>query len=185
MNNCFHSLRTGGKAGAIRFAPAGDVPSAYSLLRGDVIPSSPVELRWESGRRLCDLVETSLFFVVLVSERLVDCLTDAGATGWRLYDVAPSDRAGRAIRGYRGLSVVGRTGPVDWQRTRPVDKGSFVLEDARVGLFIDEATWDGSDVFMPIDSGHIVVTEKVREAVMRNGISNITVTPCEQVILPI
>jgi hypothetical protein len=47
------------------------------------------------------------------------------------------------------------------------------LRPVAVGLYFNLETWDGSDFFVPGESGYIIVTEKVKTAVEKTKFSNI------------
>jgi len=49
-------------------------------------------------------------------------------------------------------------------------KGS--AREVFVGVFFDEASWDGSDIFMPENYSYTIVTGPVRGALSRANISN-------------
>ena len=67
-------------------------------------------------------------------------------------------------------------------------KGEVTMErpdgqSARMrGLFLDEKTWDGSDIFMLGVAGSICMTEPVHDAIMALKPTNIRFTRLEEVV---
>jgi len=167
------------------FVAAIDVPadSALPLLRGDLHRVTPIEGRWAMGRaKPLDVVWTTLALPVLLSQRVVDLLRMEQVTGW---DCIPCTLYGKSNQSwpYAILSVRGRCGPIDVQKSTRIDKaypaGVF---PAWRGLYFDPLSWDGSDLFMPEgDVGWIIVTQRVKDLMEMAKISNVMFTPLDRV----
>lgn len=128
--------------------------------------------RWAmGGTRPDQIVWTRLIGPILLASSVVEALQEAGASGWKTYPVALLGKNGEAMGTYFGLQVTGRCGQLDPTRcaheTQDYPAGSFpVLR----GLYFDEASWDGSDIFMPADdSAWIFVTELARRVFEANA----------------
>lgn len=152
----------------------------YALKEGRLRPAAPPRFRRYSGSKLLDLLDTTWAVLEVVSPRVLQALEGAGATGYRPVPVV-IERDGGAVEGYAVLSVVGRSGALDWAAARletrppPVPQGQPVT--MRVGPRIDPAAWDGSDVFLPGDSLVACVTQKVKDALDAAGVTGVHLTP--------
>lgn len=150
---------------------------AYALTRGELVPATPVTVTHASGGQPSDVIWTTYAIPLLVNSRVVDILSDGGFTGWSTYEVSVFSRAADEIKGYRGLAITGRCGPLDYSKSdvflRQFPAGAF---PAYRGLYFDVDTWDGSDLLMPEGSGHIFVVEAVKRALQRASVRNIRFT---------
>ena len=108
----FARLSEGFTGGAVRVDPLDAEVDAYALVRGDAEPPVPFRFRWDEGRTLHDLVGTTLPPLTLYSDRVVATLRDGGFRGWRIYEVAVTDRSEKPLEGLHGLVVEGRCGPL-------------------------------------------------------------------------
>src|SRR5262249_27462331 len=127
---------------------AHDAPRAVT--RAEKIPSGPVEVRWTMGRnRPSDFIFTTWVDPVLISDRVVGVLKAGELSGWQPYPIDLFGKDGARITGYQGLAVHGRCGPIDNSLSVKIQKiypgGIFPMWR---GLFFDQTTWDGSDLFM-------------------------------------
>jgi hypothetical protein len=85
------------------------------------------------------------------------------------------NRDGEVLEGYHGLSIGGRCGPLDLQRSvefaKPYPAGVF---PAYRGLFFPPESWDGSDLFMPGDEMLFVfAVDRVQKAFHKAKITNV------------
>lgn len=157
-----------------------DAGRGVEYLRAESVPPTPIKFRREVGRRVTDLMNGSAVAYRLLSPRAVQVLGDAGLTGWKTYPVViePEGLHG-ATDGYVGLSVDGRCGPVRREMARTETRISPAGHPymAAVGLFFDPSSWDGSDVFVPTNTGHLMVTRRFVTAVTRARLSNFAFEP--------
>jgi hypothetical protein len=128
-------------------------------------------------------VWTDLVSLLLLSPRLVDILSEEGLSGWDSDSVALTGKDGVIVPGYRVLIITGRCGPVVDGRSNKVLKdlpgGQFPVW---TGLYFEEATWDGSDFFMPAGhNGHMFATKRAVEAFQRANATGVTFTPLSEV----
>ena len=168
----------GFKRGAVRLKPLDDLAldQDIGVARGEFRPRVPLRFIQYEGTRWHDFVGTQYAPLRLVSERVLEAFVAGGVTGWEAATAEISDRGGQAIAGYRLLVVVGRCGAVDNSRSVLVDrivpgnpKGSKVWK----GLYFEEKTWDGSDLFNPGRSSLLFATEKVKRILEREKATNI------------
>jgi hypothetical protein len=160
---------------ALRAKFAGGGPADdRGLVLGRWVPEVPLTLVRASGRKPLDCIGTTLAIVNLVSKRLVDLLAKEKFTGWSVFPVRLYGKDEESLPGYAGLAVRGRCGPIDASRSVPGKKvgpgGSVPIWN---GMYFDPATWDGSDIFAPEGTTHIVVTGKVKRALDEHRITNI------------
>lgn len=80
---------------------------------------------------------------------------------------------GERFAGYRGLSVTGRSGPIDDSLTERVLLPPFVPGRPPVphsrGFCPEPGSWDGSALFVPRDTFYTCVTSPVRDALLAAG----------------
>lgn len=119
------------------------------------VPSEPLELEAEDGKRLPDLLLTS-GWVVCISQRMLEILEAVSATGYSAFPVVLTYPVVRCtIAGYHGLAVTGR-------------------RDFKTG------EWDGTDVHVMEGYGfNTWVTERVAMALKKAKpkLRNVVLTP--------
>lgn len=165
-----------------------DHDDAWGVLRAEKSPPGPVEVRHVMGRQKpSDFVFTTSVRPKIISDRVVSILEDEGFSGWHTYPVHLFGKDGARIPGYQGLSVHGRCGPFDGSRSVKLDKimpGGVVPK--WYGLYFDEGTWDGSDLFMfASNQAWVFVVEAVKRAFEKAKVTNITFRAADRVELPL
>jgi hypothetical protein len=157
---------------------------AFGLTRAEMTLPEPVPARWFMGsKKPGDIIGTTFATPLLVSDRVMTLLRDAGFTGWRTYEVDLVGHDGTPIPGYHGLAIHGRCGPIDDSKSVQVPKqypgGVFPVWK---GMYFDTASWDGSDLFMSEDrSGWKFVVEDVKRAFQKAKIRNVRFTRLDEV----
>ncbi len=139
-----------------------------AFLRGEINP--PFELRFKDliGRRVSDGVSCSLSLPI-VSERVIQCLRDIEATGWKSIPITlRRKRTKKPVEGYHCLIITGRCGALDKrfavEKKIPVEghrDGFVVLE---YGYRIEDEYFDGSDLFFPEGNSGLLCNERVYKA---------------------
>jgi hypothetical protein len=162
-----------------------DREEVRKLKKGEIQPQLGVVFRHCMGGQVPkDLIGTGWgggHFIL--SDRVVEALRAGKFTGWSTYPVRIIGKDGDEIPGYHGLAITGRCGPIDDLKSEVIKQlGSSKFVRVR-GLFFDEKTWDGSDVFLIGHGGHICVTEAVYDAVMALKPRNIKFTRLDEVSL--
>jgi len=181
----FYTLGEGFMQGAIRVRSLDEIPTPDALTRAEVIPQEPVRFRYDEGRQLYDYIGTTWAVLDIVSDRVVRVLTDSGFTGWTTYPVDVRYKDGQPLHGYRGLAVTGRCGPIE-DKLSPVEilpppvPGGEAMPHY-MGLRFRPDTWDGSDVFTPAGTTAAVVTEHVRNALVKAEITNLSLDRLSEV----
>jgi len=171
------------KRGAFRPRVAGYAEMEDEILRehhrGQRRPVRPLRLEWAEGSCLMDFTGTTAVLPNVVSQRLVDVLRENGVTGWSTFPIELYGKNGELIEGYHGLAVTGRCGALQLGRSRVETRigASGKPYKIKIGLFFDESTWDGSEMFVPEDTAHVFVIGKVKRLLEQAKISNVTFTP--------
>ena len=163
-------------------APANEVTARLvRLFRGEELPASPVAFRWGEGSRLYDLLLSTIPSYV-ASARFFDALVSTNATGWSRFPIELHGKAGGTVNGYGGLVVTGRCGRPQYERSRVETRigSSGKPYKVKIGLYFDEASWDGSDVFTAEGSTFVFVTEKVKRALEKAKITGLEFTPLSE-----
>jgi hypothetical protein len=177
------------KTGHVAYCGSLEIPKPWSnfdLHRGRFRPSQPLPVRHNVGGPLRDVVITGWAVPVVVSQAFIDALAAAGCTGWSTFPVVVFDKQGDAVRGFHGFQVVGLCGAIDWRRSQPVpvQLPGGVFPRLR-GMYFEDGTWDGSDVFGPAEKGFTFVSERAASALRRSKISNMDLEPIEDVVTDI
>lgn len=151
------------------------LPYIFGLTQAITKPVTPVIFNYSSGSVLRDVISANPP-VLLINDRVFNLLTKRGITGWTTYPVVVYGKDNIEITGYHGLAVTGRCGPIDDKKSKWV-KAPAKIGDGKVsvryGYFFDEKTWDGSDLFLPPESGVVFVTEKVKDLFKEEKVSNV------------
>lgn len=144
-------------------------PDGCTVMYDDpIFHSTTATLLWRpsSGPSPSNVLWTSNAAVVLVAQRIANMLTTAGITGWTSQPTACTERT--FSHQYIGVRVAGHCGPLDFSR------GTWVQEEFEPGrwhrvlrgLYFDEPSWDGSDVFSPEGMNRHIVNERT-QAILR------------------
>lgn len=153
------------------------------FLLGEEEPPWYVPIYWQTGRKIPGDVIFTGAGIVAIHERVRQLLLEHHFTGWRTYPVHVAGPAEGGYEDYHGLAITGRCGPFDYSRSVPFQKqmpgGVFTYLR---GEYFDEATWDGSDLFVPQRTTAILVVEAVKRAFEQAKVRNVRftrLTECE------
>jgi len=129
----------------------------------------------------------------LINERVVKIFKDTGFTGYELKPVTIKEvklSKPSKIPKYWELVVTGKGGDAH------PDSGIYLKETCEAcglkvysayenGIIVDENNWDGSDFFTVTGyPKHILVTERVKDAIGKNKITNVELTPSNELRWP-
>lgn len=166
---------------AYRGSPDTEQPSL--LLRGELHPRHAVAIEHLMGGKPKDFIWTGSVQIVCVNDRVISLLETNDFTGWGTYSVQIVGKDGGPIPGYHGLSVTGRCGPLQDERS-----GRFMKEfpartrERRLGVFFDESTWDGSDFFMSSDGkAYKFVHQRVKDCLEKAKVTNVRFERLDQI----
>ena len=136
----------------------------------------PIEFRQDSGKKMCDILDTGSAILYLISEKMRGILEENQLTGWSTYPIKLLNKKGDELLGYHGFSVTGKCGSVDWSKAIIVKRKlvqTGPLCQFYKGLYIGLGTWDKSDFFIPEDRLGIIVTSKAADVLKRNKLTNL------------
>lgn len=139
----------------------------FEITRGATVPNK-MYASWAGGRSTPECsVHLLAVTTVLFDSRLFSAFEQYEVTGWLAHPIRLIGKMGQEILGYSLLVVTGRCGNVQYSRSERTYM-SFPAGDSPSlkGLYFDEATWDGADVFMcESERQSVFVTEKARDAI--------------------
>ncbi|QQS28144.1 MAG: hypothetical protein IPM47_14890 [Sphingobacteriales bacterium] len=147
------------------------------LVQGDYSDISfPVIFKQEYGKKLEDVLDTGWACLYLISDKMKTILEENGLTGWKTFEAKVLDKQGKEIEGYHGLSITGRCGEIDYNKSEIIEKRlvpNAPLGKYYKGLHVGLDKWDGSDFFLPEKYFGTIVTNRVAEVLKKNKITNV------------
>ena len=144
----------------------------------------PVVFKQMFGKKRADILGTGTVSLYLISKKFRDVLIENQITGWKTFDVKIYDKKENEIDGYYGLTVTGRSGPMEFKESEIIEKRLVPhgpLSKYYVGCWIDMQSWDGSDFFVIAQSTHIIISNKVYEIIKANNITNIDMSDISEI----
>lgn len=160
-----------------------------SLFKGieNKTDDAPYILRYNYGKKLNDIVATGYPGLYLFSDKIINILITNKVTGWKTYPCLFLDKNNKEIYGYSVFSVVGRCDCINLLESDVFERA--MVKNGRPakmlsGLSFDINTWDGNDIFSPKGTMFTIVTQKVRDVLIKEGLSNILlkdITEYEQI----
>jgi hypothetical protein len=160
---------------------------ARSIIRGERLPQDTVIFEENVGQTAFDIV-CGDSLSLLCSERAMRLARSNGITGLSSYRVEIRRDDGTILTNYEGLGVTGKCGPIDDSRGA-VEQRILVAGAPPyrylVGLFVEQDSWDGSDLFMPPNMDFILCTRRLKSVFEEACITNVAFTPIERVEIPI
>ncbi len=176
-------LHSSGAQSRFCYADLDEGTPDYELLRGERSPARPLEAVWAMGRATPGEIALgrSIGWYYL-SPNTQQLLRDHGVTGWTTYPMNLYRKDGALCPGYAGLSVIGRCGPVQEDRSvRVPDQNRRPGTPDLVGIYFDESTWDGSDLFCPAGTNALLfATAKVKDLFESCKLSGFRFTPLNE-----
>lgn len=136
----------------------------------------PIVFKHRFGEKMEDLLDTGWPNLYLISDKLKSVLVENHITGWKTFEVSVLDKKGVEIEGYHGLSVTGRSGPIDYGKSEIIHKQHAQNAPISIyykGVSFDIQKWDHSDIFLHGKSFGIIVTDKVAELMIKHNLKNI------------
>lgn len=136
------------------------------------VPLDGLRVLVRTGTQPGDLIFTT---PNVVSERFLGILRECNATGFDVFPV-PLIKDGEQVALYYGLRVYGRGGEFDRVRS-DADIGETGAIHGSAAVYMNEADWDGSDVFFIPGLGvELYVTERVALALKKAKLVNVQIT---------
>jgi hypothetical protein len=165
-----------------------DLAVQWCLILGDYSQISlPVIFKHKYGKKLEDMLDTGWPSLYLISDKLKTVLEDNELTGWKTFAVQIFDKKGGRIQGFHGLSITGRCGEIDYNKSTIIEKN--VIENGPTGkyykgLHVGLDKWDGSDFFLPAKYFGIILTDKAAQILKKNKLTNIRLENLAEVEIP-
>ena len=152
-----------------------------AYLRGDSTPRDPIRFRREEGTKPMDLIQGSDPAYYLLSPAAVAAISSLELSGIRFYpvEIDPKGVSG-SVSGYQGMAVIGRCGPIQRHRARDGSRVTAIGKTvpAKLGVYFERSTWDGSDFFMSSDGyGFVIATLRARSAIEKANLTNFRFMP--------
>ncbi len=165
--------------GAMHFVPRDELRRQDFIDGTAFVEGTPV-LVCESGSRVYDVMTTS-FGLLVVSPAFVAALSKHGITGWKsLPSSIFAKRFATELHGYTLFLVTGSAGEVRWELARRVERPPIVRGglafSVNLGLVLEEASWDGSDIFWPRSTAITCMTERAVESLKAANVTNVKFT---------
>ena len=136
--------------------------------------SFPIVFKQKREGKFNDILDTGWANLFIISENLKKILDDHELTGWNVFPIRLYDLSGNEIDGYYGLSIVGHSGPTNYDSSEIVEKRKVPngpLSQYYKGLSFDR--WDGSDFFTPDKTYQILITKRAAEILKSHKITNL------------
>jgi hypothetical protein len=147
------------------------------VFKGDAVIHTAPKFEYHFGKNLYDLVAIGYASLYLLSDKVTNLLQEHQITGWKTYPAILYDKQGKEIEDYSIFSVTGRCGPIDWSKSKKFVKDPYVpggsAADMLRGIYFDWDTWDGSDIFTAEGTLYTFVTQKIRDLLVKNKVTNI------------
>ncbi len=173
-------------AGSFRATPCEphDEIAFDHLMRADMNAPRNLEFRWSSGAKRPGRFVWTTVLALLINEEVTQALRQF--TGWRPIPVRLLGKNEQVFGGYSLVTVTGRCGKFlerNSIRLHPAASGERYAE--RRGFCFEEDPVLSGDIMMPrIEATYIYVRQAVRELLSRWNASNLSLTSCEDVIVP-
>ncbi|MDQ0109558.1 hypothetical protein J2T02_004702 [Chitinophaga terrae (ex Kim and Jung 2007)] len=136
----------------------------------------PVTFKQEYGKKLEDVLDTGWPSLFLISDKMKAVLEENAFTGWKNFVVKVLDKKGQEIQGYHGLSITGRCGKINYNKSEIIEKRlvpNAPLVKYYKGLPVDLNKWDTSDFFLPEKYFGIIITGRAAEVLKKSKVTNI------------
>jgi hypothetical protein len=143
-----------------------------------------IALRQFAGKRLEDLVGTTRAGFYLLSRRLTSAMNQNGISGWKACETAFEDAKGRRIDGYSAIVITAQCGPLQNERSKEVTYVPLSMQRQTrrwIGIYFEECSWDGSDLFRPRGTMLTVATARAKETIEALKPTNIRFRPLLEV----
>lgn len=157
----------------------------WHLILGDYSQFKfPLRFHHAYGNKMTDILDTGWPGMYLISKFLKSTFIDQELTGWKTYPVEVFDNKGTKIEGYSGLSITGKTGPIDFTQSEIVQQRLVAhgpISKYYKGLYPKMEEWDGSDFFLANGYFGIIMTDRAASVFRKSRLSNVKVQPLEDI----
>ena len=144
------------------------------VFRNEIIPKTVLKFAPSFGVKHFDLLNSGFAGVYLISEKIVELFRSNDLVGWNSIPVQIQEFENL---NYYLLTVEGRCSAIDYRRSETFLKKPYIPSgkpiEAKRGLYFDLESWDHSDVFTPENTRFTFITEKVKNILSANKVTNI------------
>ncbi|SHN45106.1 hypothetical protein [Chitinophaga sp. CF418] len=166
-----------------------DAPiDGYKFLRGELDLDAPIHFSKNMGKKKYDAIHGGDVGVQLFHNRLFEAFKSENVTGYHAIPALINLKEG-VLEDYSCLVIAGRASGIDDYKGEIVRKGPFVAggqpDYFKKGIYFDETTWDGSDIFLLDGKLFIAVTPKVKGIIEKLRMTNIDLKGIEEEEIPV
>ncbi len=143
----------------------------------------PVVFRQTDGTKFFDFITTRTGIYYLMTEILFNKMIDSGIKGLVHLPIKLFDKNQNLVNGYTGLSITGRCGAIDYTKSKIIEKKTVPNGPSSryyIGLYFDESSWDGSDIFISEETVMVICTSKVKDLFKALKIKHVRFTSCDE-----
>lgn len=146
--------------------------------------SFPIKMEKLQGSTPYDFIQCSASSFILISENVYQLLKDERVTGWKIYSIElPSSI--KFDKKYFGLSITGRCGAIDNSRSietlMPPLMPNAPKRLTHLGIYFDENTHDGTDLFCPEGTSYIFTNDRIKNLFEKYEITNCYFRPQSEI----
>lgn len=137
--------------------------------------STPIKATKFGGNRCYDLINASngLF---LVHNRIIDVFEKNSIRGWGTIPVIIQGKSSTYCYDYSLLTINSKLVQLNKDCSIPFNQNTNNIpinaRSIKIGFSIDISTWDGSDIFSANNTFYVIITNKVRELLIKNKVTN-------------
>lgn len=168
----FYILRDKNLKGALNVISVNKF-NGYDALKGELHPGSHFTFKRNMGKNPFDLIIGASPLIYLVSEKVVQLFLENKITGWLSYSTKIATE-NFSSNSYKLLGIKGRCGDVNYGEKilKPFGINTGVEKFKRIGISFDLNSWDGSDIFLANGRGYKFVTERVKNLLEQENVTN-------------
>jgi len=138
---------------------------ANMLSRGDYKSFQfPINFNVISGKKWLPVLNPPSVGLYILKKDIVENLEAHQIKGFASFEVLIVDQNGEVNNDYCGFSIIGKSGKIEFTKSQIIEKktGEGYSKYYR-GLFPNMDTWDHSDIFRPVDSLFVIMSEKAKK----------------------
>lgn len=142
----------------------------------------PLTFKVISGTKWTPVLSPPTVGLIIVSKDIINALNFNKITGFKYFNILIKDKHGKMIDDYYGLSILGKCGKIDFNKSKIVEKKTKMgFAKYYLGFFPDMEAWDNTDIFRPLGSLFIIMNKKTKDLFDDFENNNLKFTPLEEV----
>lgn len=171
----FYTISDKDTRGALNLIPKQNLDYT-KVFRSEIVPDTVLEFVPNYGVKHFDFLNSGFAGVFLISKKIVELFRSNDIVGW---NSIPVRIQGYEDQNYYLLTVEGRCSAIDYGRSETFLKKPYAPSgkpiEVKRGLYFDLESWDLSDVFTPENTRFTFITEKVKNILSVNKVTNILI----------